>query len=94
MVLRNPKSYIKKHGDMSQRIPLRKAPTGAEKIADCAAQGCLQLNAHATVDRYYGAQYYTNIYDGLEHKQKTLKGTEYAIRKQFIETDEGKKDQK
>ena len=58
---RNPKMYIKKSGDMSQRFALRSKQDLSDPVFD-------RVRAHGAgkMDRYYGSDYYANMYGALE----------------------------
>ena len=55
---RNPKMYIKKSGDMSQRFALRSKQDLSDPVFERARAG--------NVDRYYGSDYYQRMYGALE----------------------------
>ena len=55
VLYRNPKSYLKKSGDMSQRYALRSKQMANDPVFDKAKQGY-------TTDRYFGSDYYVRQY--------------------------------
>ena len=57
---RNPKMYIKKSGDMSQKFALRSKKDLKDPVFERARAG--------NMDRYYGTDYYQNMYGALEMK--------------------------
>ena len=97
---RNPKTYIKKSGDMTQRFSLR-----CEEARNRPHSGLIGTLQHATtMDRYPGSDYYQRMYGGLEvekyaikHKSKGLgdkkyikpapKGDESPRKKKIIDQD-------
>ena len=56
---RNPKSYIKKSGDMSQKFSLRSKQMMNDPIFESVKKGY-------TTDRYFGSDYYVRQYGALE----------------------------
>ena len=65
---RNERMYLKKHGDMSQNIPLRS--TRAREDPDKHMIGSLQVAAN--LDRYLGSDYYVSLYKRLEDERAAI----------------------
>ena len=75
---RNPKMYMKKSGDMSQKYALRSKQMAKDPIFDKAKQGY-------TTDRYFGSDYYTRQYGALEVQAISIKHPQPACSKGLIE---------
>ena len=69
---RNPKMYIKKSGDMSQRYALRSKQMDQDPIFKQAMQGY-------RADRYFGSDYYVRQYGALELQKYAIKDPQPSI---------------
>lgn len=74
---RNPKSYVKKSGDMTQKFSLRSELARARPQSGMI--GSLQHNPGATMDRYAGADYYMRMYGPLEVEKYAIKHTSKGL---------------
>ena len=75
---RNPKMYIKKSGDMSQKFALRSKQMAQDPIFKKAREGY-------TVDRYYGSDFYVKQYEQLEIQKWAIKHPNPPSSKGYIE---------
>ena len=65
---RNPKIYIKKSGDMSQKFALRSKQQMKDPIFERAKKGYT-----TNPDRYFGSDYYVRQFDELEKQRWAIK---------------------
>ena len=78
VLYRNPKQYMKKSGDMSQKFSLRSKQMEKEPIFEQARKGYTQ-------ERYYGSDYYVRQYGALEMEAYAIKHPVPISTKGYIE---------